>query len=566
MRVRLDRRDTGWFIDEERLPGIDLDAVKYYRQEHYWADRTIGDVIEEAAANWPGRVAFVFGNRSVSYRALNRLSTRLAIGFLELGLKPHDMVAVQLPNTLEHVLAVLALAKMGGICITISPIMREKEVSYILTHCKPKAIIIPSEYHKFDYYTMVRNISWTIPSLEIIITVGANATGADPLEFKTLLEGTPKKHHPPDYLKSCKPSSDDISLIGFTSGTTAQPKAYIHTHNTELANVFNNTVFNGYLFSQKRGINMALPGFSWMYGRWSNMLSGIMAGVTNVIVDPLTPENILETFHRERPTNMHGAPAIYRSIVDGLVSLSRNEPLNLKVAHYGGSTMPFEIAGKFRSLCHLVTSYGLSEISPVCATGIFDPPTAQICSAGRPAWGNRVTVIDAQGLKLEAGQEGEVAVKGPGLTLGYLNQPAVNAQAFSDSGVFRTGDVGFFDEFGYLHITGRKKDVIDRGGLKFSPREVEELILVHPKVEDAAIVGMPDERLGEKSCAFVALRANEVLGLEELVGYLKGKGLATYKLPERLEIVDALPYTPTGKMQKYILRERVADILQNREP
>jgi acyl-CoA synthetase len=292
------------------------------------------------------------------------------------------------------------------------------------------------------------------------------------------------------------------------------------------------------------------------------MLNGIMAGVTNVIVDPLTPENILEAFKREKLTNMHGAPPLYRSIIDDLVSLSRNGPLNLRVAHYGGSVMPFEIAKRFKGLCHLITSYGLSEISPVCATGVFDPPRAQIYSAGRPAWGNKVAVMDKNCSVLEAGQEGEIAVKGPGLILGYLNQPEANANAFLENGVFKTGDVGFIDEFGYLHITGRNKDVIDRGGFKFSPREVEELLLAHSKVKDAAVVGMPDEKLGEKSCAFVVLEEKQTLELEELVSTLKAKGLATFKLPERLEVVEGLPYTPTGKLKKYLLRERIAEILR----
>jgi non-ribosomal peptide synthetase component E (peptide arylation enzyme) len=561
MGARIEKREDGWFLEGKRLAGVELSAVAYYRKEGYWAGRTIGQVIEESAAKWPRRAAFVFGQVKVSYGELNRLSSMVALGFLDLGIKPGDMVAVQLPNTVEHVLAVLALGKMGGVCVTIGPVMREKEVTYILNHCKCKGIIIPSQYHKFDYCTMIRSISEKVPTLEFIIATANGGDVPDVIEFQTLLRRAAK--YELSDLKSFVPDADDISLIGFTSGTTANPKAYIHTHNTELANVFNNAVFDGYLMAQERGVNMALPGFSWMYGRWSNMLSGIMSGVTNVIIDPLTPENILTAFERERPTNMHGAPPLYRSIVDGLASLQGKRGLNLRVAHYGGSVMPFEVARQFKGICHLVTSYGLSEISPVCATGILDPPTAQIYSAGRPAWGNKVMVVGAEGSKLDVGEEGEVVVQGPGLLLGYLNQPEANADAFSEKGVFRTGDVGFFDEYGYLHITGRNKDVIDRGGVKFSPREVEELLLVHPKVKDVAIVGMPDQRLGEKSCAFVIVQDNQILELDELVTMLKRKGLATYKLPERLEIVDSFPYTPTGKLQKYVLRERIAKILQD---
>lgn len=565
MSTKIDKREGGWFLDEVKLPGIDVEAVKHYRQEGYWPNKTLGDLIEETAIKWPERIAFVFGDKRVSYQELNVLTTRLAIGFLEIGLKPQDMIAVQLPNTLEHVLTILALGKIGAICNTIGPIMREKEVTYILSHCKSRAIIIPYEYHKFNYYNMIKNISSNIPSLELVIVVGDTTPEEGSVKFKTLLESYLKKDYASDFLKNYRPNPDDISLIGFTSGTTALPKAYIHTHNTEFANSFNCMLSDSYSFLRKPCINLALPGIAWMYGRWCNFLSGVIAGATNIIVDPLDPENILDTFRREKPTHIHGAPPIYRSIVDGLLSLKKSETASLEMLHYAGSVMPFEVAKTLKSLSPLATCYGLSEVSPVCITSIFDSPEAQIYSSGRPAWGNKVVIVDTKGSRLGTDEEGEIVMKGPGLTLGYLNQPETNIQAFSENGFFKTGDLGFFDESGYLHITGRNKDIIDRGGLKFSAREVEELILSHPKVKDAAIVGMPDQRLGERSCVFVVLRENNTLKLEELVNFLKDKGLATHKLPERLEVVKALPYTSTGKLQKYILREQIANIIQSKK-
>jgi non-ribosomal peptide synthetase component E (peptide arylation enzyme) len=164
------------------------------------------------------------------------------------------------------------------------------------------------------------------------------------------------------------------------------------------------------------------------------------------------------------------------------------------------------------------------------------------------------------------GEEGEVAVRGPGLTLGYLEQPEANDQAFIADGFFLTGDLGYFDDANNLNITGRSKDVIDRGGIKFSPREVEELLLGHGSVANAAVVGMPDRKLGERSCAFVVTRPGSTIKLDEAVQYLKAKGLATHKLPERLEIIDELPVTATGKIQKYRLRQRIAEQLAATEP
>ena len=564
MIATVDKRENGWFLDQQRLPGIDVEKVNHYRREGYWLDKTLGDIIEEAARKWPERTALVCGDTRVSYLELNILSSRLALSFLDIGLQPRDIVAVQLPNILEDVLTMAALSKIGAVCNLIAPVMREKEVTYMLNHCKSKVIIVPHEYHKFNYYTMIRNIASHVPSLELVIGVGDTAPEGG-LQFKTLLEGPLKKEYASDYLKKYRPDPDDISLIGFTSGTTALPKAYIHTYNTDLAGAFNCSISDAFSYLRKPCINMALAVFSYGYGRRGSFLSGVLTGATTVMVDPLSSENILDTFKRERPTHIHAAPAIYRLILDDLLSLKECDIKNLEIFHYAGSGMPFEIAKKLRSITHLITCYGSSEMAPICATNLFDSPEAQIYTSGRPAWGNKVAIVDKNGSRLGTDEEGEVVAKGPALIPSYLNNPEGNAQAFLGDGFVRTGDLGCFDESGYLHIIGRNKDIINRGGMKFSAREVEELILSHAKIKDAGIVSMPDERLQERSCAFVVLWEHETLKLEELVAYLRDKRLATFKLPERLEVVEALPYTSTGKMQKYILKERIAKIIKNRE-
>jgi non-ribosomal peptide synthetase component E (peptide arylation enzyme) len=310
-------------------------------------------------------------------------------------------------------------------------------------------------------------------------------------------------------------------------------------------------------------VNIALPGFAWMYGRWCNLLSGALDGATNVVVDPFTPAGVIDALRREKPTHIHGAPAIYHALMDGIMALRDAGDLSLEAFHYAGSVMPFEMARRLRETAQLLTCYGLSEISPVCGNSIMDSPEAQIRSSGRPAWGNQVALMGADRKRVGIGEEGEVAVRGPGLTLGYLDQPEANAQAFIADGFFLTGDLGYFDDANNLNITGRSKDVIDRGGIKFSPREVEELLLGHASVANVAVVAMPDPKLGERSCAFVVARPGKTINLNEAVSYLKGKGLATHKLPERIELIDALPVTATGKVQKYRLRQQVAERLRD---
>jgi len=561
MSLTLDRRDDGWFLDGTKLPGIDVKATQTFRKYGYWADKTLGDLIEEAARNWPKNIALAVGDRRVTYQQIDALSSRLALGLLDVGLRSGDMIAVQLPNSIEHFLTILAIAKIGAVCNIVVPLMREKEVTYILKHCKSKAMVIPAAYAKFDYLSMVNKLASETPSLETVIVVGEFEPRSGIFSFDDLIEGAPKKDYPSDVLRGHRPDPDDISLVGFTSGTTATPKAYMHTHNTEYANSFNCLLADSYRHMKKPTVNIALPGFAWMYGRWCNLLSGALDGATNVVIDPFTPDRVIETIAREKPTHIHGAPAIYRALMDGILALRDSGDLSLEAFHYAGSVMPFEMARRLRDTAQLLTCYGLSEISPVCGNSFMDSPEAQIRSSGRPAWGNQVALMSADRKRVGTGEEGEIAVRGPGLTLGYLDQPEANGQAFIEDGFFLTGDLGYFDDANNLNITGRSKDVIDRGGVKFSPREVEELLLGHGSIVNAAVVAMPDPKLGERSCAFVVTRPGSTIKLDEAVKYLKAKGLATHKLPERLEIIDELPVTATGKIQKYRLRQRVAEQL-----
>ena len=566
MGLKLDRRESGWFLDDERLPGIEPKETHQFRKYGYWADKTLGDLLQDAARQWPGHVALAQADRRVSYAELDFLSSRLALGFLNLGFGSGDVIAVQLPNSVEHAVTVFAIAKIGAICSIVVPLMREKEVTYILKHCRPKAIVIPTEYAGFNYLAMVEQIAPAAPSLETVVVVGDVRPRSGLVRYQDLVSDTSKNDADADQLRAHRPHPDDISLIGFTSGTTAMPKAYIHTHNTEYANGINCLLANSYRFARKPTVNIALPGFAWMYGRWCNLLSGLMEGVTNVIVDPLKPDAVIDTIVREKPTHIHGAPAIYRMLMDGIDELRASGRCSIEAFHYAGSVMPYEMARRLRNAAQLLTCYGLSEISPVCGNSIMDSPESQIRSSGRPAWGNQVVLLDADQKRVAVGEEGQVAVRGPGLTLGYLRQSEANGQAFIEDGLFLTGDVGFFDDMNCLNITDRIKDVIDRGGVKFSPREVEELLLEHPSIANAALVGMPDPKLGERNCAFVVIKPDASANLDELIIYLRSKGLATHKLPERLETIQALPITATGKVQKFLLRQIVSEKLRSQAP
>jgi acyl-CoA synthetase (AMP-forming)/AMP-acid ligase II len=351
--------------------------------------------------------------------------------------------------------------------------------------------------------------------------------------------------------------ADAVMRMAFTSGTTGNPKGVMHSHNTTLAAA---RILNGDLGLCADDVMMAwLPlGLNWGY---LTLIQSLLAGAKAVLLDRFTPAAALDLIARERVTYIPTAPASLTAILQQ-GDLERRDLSSLRFVVSGGASAPVETIRAWRRAAPgvLLELLGMLETGYQAYTRPTDDPERVAGSVGVPASHMGLRLIDAEGRDVAAGQEGEICCDGPSVHLGYHNNPGANAEAFLPDGWFRSGDLGVIDSDGRLRIVGRLKEMINRGGKKFFPREIEEILYTHPQVLYAAIVGIPDPRLGERNCLCLVPRAGEAPTFESLIAFI-GDSVATYKLPERLELFTQFPFTPTGKIQRHALvRDVVARI------
>jgi len=343
--------------------------------------------------------------------------------------------------------------------------------------------------------------------------------------------------------------------MAFTSGTTGNPKGVIHSHNTTLSTC--RTLNGDMRVTEDEVFLVYLPlGLNWGY---LTLVQAVMAGARAVLLDQFGARAALELIQRERVTYIPTAPASIIAMLNE-PELGRFDLSSLRVVITGGASCPVETIREFRARIrgHLIELYGMLETGFHTYTRFSDNPEAVTGTVGTVSSGLGLRLIDEAGRDVAVGAEGEIAAEGPSVHLGYHKNPQANAEFFTADGWFRTGDLGQFDAAGNVRIVGRLKEMINRGGKKFFPREIEEILYTHPKILHAAIVGVPDPRLGERNCLCVIPRPGQALALDEVVAYLKD-GVATYKLPETIEVFDELPFTPTGKIQRHVLVRRVLE-------
>jgi cyclohexanecarboxylate-CoA ligase len=524
-----------------------------YAQLRFWKNRNIYCYLKEAAENAPQKVAVVDRFQSFTYEELNEQVKKLAGAFLASGIQKGDVVSFQLPNWVETVVIHQALAMIGAVSNPIIPIYRSKEVKYILNQSNTKVLFIPYIFRKFSYLEMIRIIRNEIPSLEKVIVL-------DQYNENPLLD-TDREFEYAAFLQSAD-GNEEVApvdentplLLLYTSGTTANPKGVIHTHNTLLHE--NQTIIELYDLGSEDAIFMPSP---------VTHITGLLYGLEMPFViqgkvvfqDIWDAEEAIQYLIQEECTWTVGATPFLKGIIQSLKGTDRAK-IKLKAFPCGGADVPPELIRQASKLlnCYVSRVYGSSEYPTFTACGYTDPLEKASCTDGKPFPGSHAKIVNDAGEELGIGEVGELVVKGPEMFLGYI-QSDFNQYCFLDDGYFRTGDLAVIDKDGYIEIKGRKKDIIIRGGENISVKEVEDLLYQHSKIANVAIVAMPDKEMGEKSCAFVVLRDSETLTFEEMNQFLLGHGIAKQKLPERLEIIEQMPMTASGKIQKFILREEI---------
>ena len=525
----------------------------------YWHDRTINDDLDACLAACPDKLALTSVRldtgavRRFTYRELATLADRIAVGLSRLGVGRNDVVAMQLPNWWQFSLLYLACSRLGAVLNPLMPIFRERELGFMLRHGEAKILVVPRLFRNFDHEGMARGLQSQLPSLKRVVVV--DGEGAD--DFDTLLTKPEWEKEPdaPKILASNRPGPDDITQLIYTSGTTGEPKGVMHSANTLMANII------PYAERLKLGkddiVLMASPlahqtGF--MYG----LMMPIMLRASVILQDVWDPAKATEIIRQEGVTFTMASTPFLTDLTRAVSETGKGVP-SLKTFLCAGAPIPGPLVEQARATlgAKIVSAWGMTENGAVTLIKLDDDDNLAFTTDGCALPGAEVRVVDAEGKPLSPGEIGRLVVRACSNFGGYLKRPQWNGT--DAEGWFDTGDLARIDASGYIRISGRSKDVIIRGGENIPVVEIEALLYKHPAVAQVAIVAYPDGRLGERACAVIVPKAGQTIDFAAMTEFLKLQRLAMQYIPEQLVVRDAMPATPSGKIQKFRLREMLRE-------
>ena len=553
-------------VNELRDPRIGFrytpEQAARFRHEGWWGDEILLDHLDRWTLEAPDRELVTDGVGRLTYGQARGEAYRLAAELRRMGVEQGDRVLVQLPNWNEFVVIYLAAIRAGAVLVPIMPIYRHDEVGYILERSEARVAFTAGEFRAFDHLKMFRELRQQSPALEKLVVV-RGAAGEGELSLGDLTQPDRGADDFDESTAGRRPGADDGHVLIFTSGTESRPKGCFHTWNTI---GFSVRGLSKAFQLDRRSVTFAPSPVSHGTGLAMGVAAPILTGGSIHLQDVWQPKEGLARIREHRCTHAATATPFVRMALDAFEP-AKDDISSMRAWVCAGAPIPASLAEEVTSVfggCRLLPLYGASEIFATTACWLSDPPEMAVISDGRPALdGVEVAVINEQGERSPAGEEGEVRYRGPGAMLGYWRDPERTAIAIDGDGWYHTGDRGQFNAEGLLRLKGRIKDVVIRGGTNISATEVEEHLLTHPKVKAVAVVAMPDRLMGERACAFVVPAEAEVPTLAELADYLKNsRRIAVHKLPERLEIVKELPMTPTGKIQKFALRDEARRLVE----
>ncbi|EFD5001616.1 medium-chain fatty-acid--CoA ligase [Escherichia coli] len=523
-----------------------------YRQQGLWGDASLADYWQQTARAMPDKIAVVDNHGAAyTYSALDQAASCLASWMLANGIEAGDRVAFQLPGWCEFTVIYLACLKTGAVSVPLLPSWREAELVWVLNKCQAKMFFAPTLFKQTRPVELILPLQNQLPHLQQIVGVDKLAPATSSLSLRQIItDNTP-------LTTSISVHGDELAAVLFTSGTEGMPKGVMLTHNNILAS---ERAYCARLNLTWQDVFMMPAPLGHATGFLHGVTAPFLVGARSVLLDIFTPEACLSILEQQRCTCMLGAtPFVY-----DLLNLLEKQPADLSALRFflcGGTTIPKKVARECQQRgIKLLSVYGSTESSPHAVVNPDDPLSRLMHTDGYAAAGVEIKVVDDARKTLPAGCEGEEASRGPNVFMGYFDEPELTARALDNEGWYYSGDLCRMDEAGYIKITGRKKDIIVRGGENISSREVEDILLQHPKIHDTCVVAMPDERLGERSCAYIVLKSpHHSLSLEDVVAFFSRKRVAKYKYPEHIVITEKLPRTASGKIQKFLLRK---DIIQ----
>jgi fatty-acyl-CoA synthase len=537
---------------------------------------TIGVHFDKMAAKWADRDAVIMRHQNIklSYGELKRQVDALAAGLLALGLQPGDRIGVWAPNCAEWIVSQFATAKAGLIQVNINPAYRLSEVEYALNKVECKALIAAEQFKSSNYVGMIRELAHEIdmsapghlkserlPHLTTVIRIGkSDLPGFYKFEDVAKLGTAAHRDRLADLAKTLQ--FDDPINIQFTSGTTGSPKGATLTHHSILNNGYFAAETLG--FTEKDRLCIPVPLYH-CFGMVAGVLCSITHGVAMVFpTEAFEAKATLEAIQAERCTAVYGVPTMFVAML-AEPDFKKYDLKSLRTGIMAGSPCPIEVMRQTiteMNMREVTIAYGMTETSPIITqTSITDSVERRVSTVGRVFPHTEVKIVDSENRIVPIGERGEFCARGYLVMHGYWNDAEKTAEAIDSGGWMHTGDLATMDEEGYCNIVGRIKDMVIRGGENIYPREIEEFLYKHPKIEAVQIFGVPDVKYGEELCAWIKLKAGQTANEDEVRAYCKGQ-IAHYKIPRYVRFVQDFPLTVTGKIQKFVMRDRMIDELK----
>lgn len=541
---------------------MDFDAVllsprrEKMLQQGYWLNKTILHSLNEAVYQYPDQVALVSyktedkTEKSFTYQEMLHTVNKISLGLKRLGIQKQDVVSCQLPNWWEFTLLYIACRSIGAVLNPLMPIFRERELSFILKHTESKILIVPKVFRKFDHEKLAYQLQKNIESLEHVVVIGGD--GANSFEALLLNHGLENDSASVNTLDDASITADDIAQLIFTSGTTGEPKGVMHTENTLFFIIIE---YAKRLHLNKDDVILMGSPMAHQTGFMYGLIMPLLIKAKVVLQDVWDVNTAIDLIHKHEVTFTMASTPFLNDLSEAVLDTQQSLD-SLRIFLCAGAPIPSTLVQKARKNMgvKVISAWGMTECGAVTTTCPEDDDERSFNTDGIPLPGVEVKIVDDQGEVLPPHQSGTLMIRSCSNFGGYLKRPHLNETDENDW--FDTGDIAYLDEQGYIRIAGRKKDVIIRGGEKIPVAEIESLIYLHPDIAMVALVPYPDERMGEKACAIVKLKEGAAqIELKDLVDFLKKHNLANQYLPERLQVWGDIPMTPSGKIQKFKLRD-----------
>lgn len=534
------------------------EKIEGYLASGEWQKKSFVDFIEKHAANTPETPAIIDQDGTVTtYGELNEKATQLALGLLELGILPGERIAIQLPNRSEFLITLIGAAKASILPVLCHLPYTNNDLNYIMELTGARALFIPDQIKSRNYVEMGLELRTSHDCLEHVVVL-SDKNHQNTLNINDLINN---KSGSPDKLEQTRPVGTDPFFLMFTSGTTGKPKAELHLHanNVFWVNQFNEAC----QFPQDAKWLLVTP-LAHLTGLGVGALGAFYRGAPVVLLEAWDVEKAVEVIERDKPTYFLGAPPMLIDFAR-FEGLEKHDISSVQVMAYAGATCPKDILNTLtrRMNCGIIAFYGYTEAGVTHCTQPGDSVETTSSSFGRIVDGLEERLVDENGEDIPAPCEGEMVVRGAGFIPGYYGQPHNTKRMFDQNGWFHSNDVVQKDKDGYCTFVSRKDDLINRGGYKIDPREIEEILYTHPRIGQAAVVAMPDERLGQRAAVFIVPKeSTDVFSLEEVTKYLEKNGITKVHWPEAVEMISGFPMTSTGKFQRFALREKAKNLVK----